>query len=90
VAVEVVPTSVAAAAVGVGVGLGIGVIASRALDLSGLTGLLISGDDVVLDVATTVVAAAAVLAVVLAAVAVAVIVNRRARLGSVLRAGDPR
>jgi len=90
VAVEVVPTSVAAAAVGVGVGLGIGVIASRALDLSGLTGLLISGDDVVLDVATTVLAAAAVLAVVLAAVTVAVIVNRRARLGSVLRAGDPR
>jgi putative ABC transport system permease protein len=90
VAVEVVPTSVAAAAVGVGVGLGIGVIVSQALDLSGLTGLFISGDDVVLDVVTTVVAAAAVLAVVLAAVAVAVIVNRRARLGSVLRAGDPR
>ncbi|HET6728293.1 MAG TPA: hypothetical protein VFG96_02680 [Jiangellaceae bacterium] len=90
VAIEVVPTSVAAAAVGVCVGLGIGVIASRALDLSGLTGLLISGDDVVLDVATTVLAAAAVLAVVLAAVTVAVIVNRRARLGSVLRAGDPR
>ncbi|MGH8824949.1 MAG: hypothetical protein ACRDVN_10780 [Jiangellaceae bacterium] len=90
VAVEVVPTSIAAAAVGVGVGLGVGVIAGRALDLSGLTGLLVSGDDVVLDVATTVLAAAAVLAVVLSAVAVAVIVNRRARLGSVLRAGDPR
>ena len=90
VAVEVVPTSVAAAAIGVGVGIGIGAISTRALDLSGLTGLLISGDDVVLDVAGTALAAAAVLAVVLAAVTVAVIVNRRARLGSVLRAGDPR
>lgn len=90
VAVEVVPTSIAAACVGVGVGLGVGLVSSRALDLTGLTGLLDTGSDVVLDVAGTALAAAGILAVVLLAVTIAVIASRRARLGTVLRAGDPR
>jgi putative ABC transport system permease protein len=88
VAMDVVPTITAAAAVGVVVGLGIGRISSQALNLSGLTGLVVTGDDVVLDPTGTAVTAAGVLGVVLVAVATAVTVNRRARLGAVLRAGD--
>jgi putative ABC transport system permease protein len=90
VAAEVVPSSVAAAVVGAGVGLGVALIATRALDLSTLTGLVEGGRAVVLDVPGTALAAAGVLGVVLASVVLTVIASRRARLGAVLRAGDPR
>jgi hypothetical protein len=68
----------------------VALIATRALDLSALTGLVEGGRAVVLDVPGTALAAAGVLAVVLASVVLTVIASRRARLGAVLRAGDPR
>jgi len=85
---EVVPASIVAAVVGAVVGLGVAVVVSEAIDLSAQTDLLDAGVAVVPDVSGTTLAAAAVVAVVLLAVVVAVAVNRRARLGAVLRAGE--
>jgi putative ABC transport system permease protein len=88
VALDVVPTMVAAAVVGAVVGLGVGIVSSDAMDLSGLSGLVVTREDLVLDIADTALAAGAVLLVVLIAVTVTVILNRRDRLGAVLRVGD--
>lgn len=87
-AADVVPTSIIAAVAGVGIGLGVGVVAAGALDLSALSGVISGDTEIVTDAPGAVRAAAVVLAVVLVAVVVTVIANRRAKLGSVLRAGE--
>lgn len=88
IAAEVVPVSIVAAAVGSAVGLGLAIVAGQAIDLAALTGLLDAGGPVIPDISGTALAAAGVVAFVIAAVCIAVAANRRARLGSVLRAGE--
>ncbi|WP_162606678.1 hypothetical protein [Jiangella asiatica] len=86
---DVVPICVLAAVAGIGVGTATGLVTAGAVDLPALSGVLVGGTATVPDLPSAVVAAAAVLAAVLVAVAVSVVVGRRARLGSVLRAGEP-
>lgn len=86
---DVVPVCVLAAVAGIGVGTGTGLVTAGAVDLPALSGVLVGGTATVSDLPSAVVSAAVVLAAVLVAVAASVVVGRRARLGSVLRAGEP-
>jgi putative ABC transport system permease protein len=87
---DVVPTTIVAALAGIAVGSGVGAVTAGAIDLRMLSGTVSADTGVVVDVAGVSLAAAGVLAVVLAAIVVTVIMRRRTRLGSVLRAGDER
>lgn len=85
---EALPAVTVAAALGVAIGSGVTLLAADALDLTALTTTLGGEQELVLNVFGTAWTAIGVLAAVLLAVAATVIADRRAQLGSALRAGD--